>query len=103
MRHSEMLRITVFIAAMTLTSIAFAQDNIPSSSLPADKVQFGPTGLKTDAGEIKAGSAYGDRTKGHHGTFFRWPAHFVSPLHYHTSDYFGIVIQGTVVNTQPGK
>ena len=50
-----------------------------------------------------AGPAYGDLSKGHHGTFVRMPAHFVSPLHTHTSDYFGVVIQGVAVNTQPGN
>ena len=45
---------------------------------------------KTEVGELKAGPAYGDFNKGRHGTFIRMPAKFVSPLHYHTADYFGI-------------
>ena len=31
------------------------------------------------------------------------PAKYVSPLHSHSADYSGIVIQGVVVNTQPGN
>jgi hypothetical protein len=95
-----------FAAIVVVTSIAgvvLAQENIPSSSLPASKVQFGPTGVKTEVGELKAGAAYGDLSKGRHGTFVRMPAKFVSPLHNHTADYFGIVIQGVGVNTQPGN
>lgn len=82
---------------------AIAQENIASSSLPANKVQFGATGVKTEVGELKAGPAYGDPSKGRHGTFIRMPAHFVSPLHTHTADYFGVVIQGVGVNTQQGN
>jgi hypothetical protein len=31
------------------------------------------------------------------------PANYVSPLHNHTADYFAVVIEGVVVNTQPGN
>lgn len=82
---------------------ALAQENLPSTSLPASKVQFGPTGVKTEVGELKAGPAYGDPSKDRHGTFIHMPAHFVSPLHTHTADYFGVVIQGVGVNTQSGN
>jgi hypothetical protein len=74
-----------------------------SISIPADKIAFGPTGVKTQVGELLAGPAYGDLAKGAHGTFIRMPAHFVSPLHLHTEDYFAVVISGVGVNTQPGK
>lgn len=83
--------------------MGLAPENIPSSSLPENKVQFGPTGIKTEIGELKAGPAFGDFSKGSHGTFLRMPAKFVSPLHNHTADYFGVVIQGVMVNAQPGK
>jgi hypothetical protein len=75
------------------------QEDIASSSLPADKVPFGPTGIKTEIGELKAGPAYGDLSNGRHGTFLRMPANYVSPLHSHTADYFAVVIEGLVVNT----
>ena len=94
--------LTVGVAAGALGSLA--QDDIHESvSRPASTFVFGPTGVKTDIGELKAAGAYGDLSKGMHGTFIRMPAHFVSALHTHTEDYFGIVIQGIGVNTQPGK
>lgn len=74
-----------------------------SVSIPANKINFLPTGVKTEVGELFAGPAYGDFSKGMHGTFIRMPARFVSPLHNHTEDYFGVVISGVGVNTQPGK
>ena len=73
-----------------------------SVSRPAASFVFGPTGVKTEIGELKAAPAYGDLTHGMHGTFIRMPAHFVSPLHTHTEDYFGVVIEGVGVNTQQG-
>jgi len=102
MKLSTRLGIAAIFLVAGVAGVALAQENIPSSSLPAGKVQFGPTGVKTEVGELKAGPAYGDLSKGRHGTFIRMPAKFVSPLHNHTSDYFGIVIQGVGVNTQPG-
>lgn len=82
---------------------ALAQDGPASISLPADAIGFGPTGVKTEVGELKAGPAYGNLATGQHGTFVRMPAHFVSPLHTHTADYYAVVIKGAAVNTQAGR
>ncbi len=93
------------VSAMTVAGIAAAQapGNRMSLSIPAGKIAFGPTGVKTEVGELLAGPAYGDLAKGAHGTFIRMPAHFVSPLHSHTEDYLAVVISGVGVNTQPGN
>ena len=93
---------TLVCAAIGGVVAAVAQDST-SVSRPAPSFQFGGTGVKTEIGELKASGAYGDFTKGMHGTFIKMPAGFVSPLHTHTEDYFGIVIQGVAVNTQNGK
>jgi hypothetical protein len=100
---------TKIAAASLLTAVgfagflAYAADDQTSVSIPADQITFGPTGVKTDVGELKAGPAYGNLATGKHGTFVRMPAHFVSPLHTHTGDYYGVVIQGVTVNEQDGK
>lgn len=105
-----MKRITTKFAAAMLAigicanaAIVVAQDVNTSISRPAPTFLFGPTGVKTDIGELKASPAYGDLSKGMHGTFIKMPARFVSHLHTHTEDYFGVVIQGTGVNTKEGK
>jgi hypothetical protein len=85
------------------SAAALAQGATASISIPADSVSFGATGVKTDAGELKAGPAYGNLATGRHGTFVRMPAHFVSPLHTHSADYYAVVIKGTAVNTQDGR
>jgi hypothetical protein len=82
---------------------ALAEDGPASTSIPADAIGFGPTGVRTEAGELKAGPAYGNPATGKHGTFVRMPAHFVSPLHTHTADYFAVVIKGAAVNMQDGR
>lgn len=93
------------IAFAISTTGASSQTKDPRASIstPAGAIGFGPTGVKAAAGELKAGPAYGNLATGKHGTFIRMPAGFVSDLHTHTEDYFGIVIQGVGVNTQNGK
>ncbi|HEX8797478.1 MAG TPA: DUF4437 domain-containing protein, partial [Terriglobales bacterium] len=54
-------------------------------------------------GELRAAPAYGDLTRGPHGTFIRMPAGFVSAIHTHTEDYWGVVISGVAVNGPPGS
>lgn len=85
-------------AVLTGAVAAMAADERTSVSTPAGQIQFGPTGIKTDKGELWAGPAYGNLAEGKHGTFIRMPAGFVSPPHIHTEDYFGIVIAGVGAN-----
>jgi hypothetical protein len=73
----------------------------PSISIPADKITFVPTGIKTEEGELLAGLAYGDIQNGRHGTFVRMPAGFVSPAHIHTEDYYAVVVEGVMANHAP--
>ena len=37
---------------------------------------------------------WGDRSKGEAGTYLRVPGGWEAPLHYHTADYWAIVVQG---------
>jgi hypothetical protein len=91
------------VGALLGTATGFAQGTDTSVSRPTPSFLFGPTGVKTDIGELKASPAYGDLSKGQHGTFIKMPAQFISPHHTHTEDYFGVVVQGVGVNTQEGK
>ena len=96
--------IALVVFALACAAPGHAADTISGASVstPAAKIAFGPTGVKTGVGELKAGPAYGNLANGKHGTFIRMPAGFVSPLHTHSEEYFGIVISGTGVNVQPG-
>ena len=76
----------------------------PSVSTPVTQIHYGPTGVSDGAhGELLAGPAYGDLTRGPHGTFIRMPPGFVSPVHTHTEDYWGVVISGVATNGLPGS
>lgn len=52
---------------------------------------------------IKMAAAYGDRSKGAHGSFGRFPANFETPYHTHTGSYHGIVIKGEMTNPFDGE
>ena len=74
----------------------------PSISIPAKEIKFGPTGVKSNGLELKAGPVYGSIQTGKHGTFVKMPAGFVSSIHTHTEDYYAVVIKGTGANHAPG-
>lgn len=81
------------VAASTLLAAhAYAAET--SVSVPVNDVKFFDTGV----GPLKAAPGFGDLSKGAHSTFVKLPAGFVSPLHTHTEDYYGVVITGVVAN-----
>jgi hypothetical protein len=76
----------------------------PSVSTPVTALSYGSTGVSDGVhGELHAAPAYGDLAHGAHGTFIKMPAGFVSPIHIHTEDYWGVVISGVAVNGLPGS
>lgn len=89
---------------MKSQSVAVAAERESSVSIPVTELQYGPTGL-TDGvhGELQVAPAFGDLGHGAHGTFIKMPAGFVSPVHTHTEDYYGVVISGVAVNGVPGS
>lgn len=90
------------LTALALPATAEVMHQGASVSRPADQIGFGATGIKTSAGELFAGPAFGDLTKGKHGTFIKMPAGFVSPVHSHTEDYLAVVIKGVGENGPAG-
>ena len=91
------------LSLTVISSLALA-GNTASVSTPLTELNYGPTGVSDGIhGELRAAPAYGDLTRGPHGTFIRMPAGFVSPVHTHTEDYWGVVISGVAVNGRPGS
>ncbi len=83
----------VLVATSTLLfAHAYAAES--SISVPVSEVKFFDTGV----GPLKAAPGFGDLSKGAHSTFVKLPAGFVSPLHTHTEDYYGVVVTGVVAN-----
>jgi anti-sigma factor ChrR (cupin superfamily) len=85
--------------AAALCGSVHAADPSASISLPVTELKWFDTGV----GPLKAAPAFGDLSKGPHSTFVKLPAGFVSPLHIHTGDYYGVVITGVVANEVDGK
>ena len=93
------------VALATVSLIALgAPSERPSVNLPVTQLQYVKTGV-TDGvhGELQAAPAFGDLAHGAHGTFIKMPAGFVSPVHTHTGDYYGVVISGVGANGVPGS
>lgn len=96
----------VTTAAFVLMSLmaGTASADKPSVSIPVTQLHYGDTGVTDGAhGQLQAGPAYGDLSHGAHGTFIKMPTGFVSPVHTHTEDYYGVVISGVAVNGVPGS
>ena len=91
------------IAAFGTIAATSAPSVSPSVSIPITQLKFGPTGVKNATGELYAAAAYGDLSRTAHGTFIKMPSGFVSDVHAHSEDYYGVVISGVGVNVQGTK
>lgn len=90
--HLRQLARALVAASTLLLAHAYAAET--SVSVPVSEVKFFDTGV----GPLKAAPGFGDLSKGAHSTFVKLPAGFVSPLHTHTEDYYGVVVTGVVAN-----
>ena len=90
-------------AALSVASVSMAAESGQSSNTPVTQLHYSATGVSDGVhGELNAAPAYGDLGHGPHGTFIKMPAGFVSPVHTHTEDYWGVVISGVAANGKPG-
>ena len=86
------------LAALSCVAVAGTLGK-PSVSTPVTELTYGPTGVSDGVhGELNAAPAYGDLAHGAHGTFIKMPAGFVSKVHIHTGDYWGVVISGVAAS-----
>lgn len=104
------LKLLVVAAAFSATAMANAAspDGVsgsPSVNIPVTQLKYFDTGLGkgSGVGTLQAAPAYGDMSKGAHGTLIKMPAGFVSDIHTHTGEYWGVVISGVGVNGVPGS
>jgi beta-alanine degradation protein BauB len=98
-KNIKLLGAAVLAVAATA---AMAGSGGQSRNLPVTQLQYLPTGVSDGVhGEVKAAAAYGDSTRGAHGTFLKLPAGFVSPVHTHLNDEWGVVISGVAANGRP--
>lgn len=80
--------------------------NAPTTNvaLPSTDLRFVETGIndRHGHGPILAAAAYGDMTRGEHGTYIRMPAGFDGAVHIHTHDFWVAVVSGVAVNSAVG-
>ena len=94
----------IVTSALALFGPATGAENQSSASVPTTQLKYGSTGVTDNVhGEVKAASAYGDSSRGAHGTFLKMPGGFASPVHTHTSDEWGVIIAGVFANGKPGS
>ncbi len=90
-------RSLVFAAAVAVFSTAALADSHYDSSVeaatPKEQLKFNNINPA-----VQMAPAYGDMTKGGHGTFGKFPANFETPLHTHSAAYHGIVLKGVMTN-----
>jgi len=85
-----------------LISLAAVADEEPATTYDRTKEVLLPEEQKDffNVNEaIQFANAYGDRDRGAHGTFGRFPANFITPFHTHSHEYHAVVLQG--VMTKP--
>lgn len=104
------LKLLVVAAAFSAMAMAIAAtpegvSGSPSVNVPVTQLKYFDTGLgkESGVGTLQAAPAYGDLKQGAHGTFIKMPAGFVSDIHIHTGEYWGVVISGVGVNGLPGS
>ncbi len=99
-KTSALILSIVGASALALAGTA----KLSSLNTPVTDLKYGPTGVSDGVhGELMAAPAYGDLSHGPHGTFIKMPAGFVSPVHTHSEDYWGVVISGVAANGLPGS
>jgi len=73
-------------------------DPAAERAVPADQLDF-----QNINPAVSMADAYGDRTKGAHGTFGTFPPEFITPMHTHSGAYHGVVIKGVMTNPFEGE
>ena len=104
--YSTMLTaLTIAGGAMAAEKGALATDAKPNVNKPVTELKWGSTGVIGSNGidTLQAAHAYGDSSKGAHATLIKMPAGFVSTVHTHTHDYYGVVINGVAANASVGE
>lgn len=85
------------ITATSATAQDAAFDAAAPVAKPGSEVAYNPVNEA-----IQFGSAWGDWTKGAHGTFGTFIPNFITPFHTHAAAYHGVVIEGVMTNPFKG-
>jgi len=86
-------RVGIMGAMILSVATIVSADSKPGTITMAEQIEF-----KQIAPFVQMGSAWGNRSKGAHGTFGQFPGGASSPLHVHSGDYHAVVISGVMTN-----
>jgi hypothetical protein len=87
------------ICVSAVASIAASSPTVrTSANIPVEQLKF----YQTKEG-LTFAKAWGDPAAGPHSNFIRLPGSYASPLHVHSSDYYGVVVTGVVANECQAK
>ena len=90
------ISVTAVSAILLVSGMSFAGSGFDAAkevSTPNTELKFNHINPA-----IQMAGAYGDMSKGAHGTFGKFPANFDAGFHTHSGAYHGIVIKGTMTN-----
>lgn len=96
-RRTAMLAI-VLAAAACASAQSGEPGKISNEAIPAQSMNFSNINPA-----IAMAHAYGDRSRGAHGSFGTFPAKFETPYHTHTGGYRAVVIEGEMTNPFEGE
>lgn len=90
----------VLLTSVCVVQAACAQSGaaVSARAVPAEQIDY-----QAIAPFVRMGAAWGDRSKGAHGSFGRFPAGAESPPHTHSGAYHGVVIAGLMTNPFAGE
>lgn len=97
LRKWALLTSGLILAAAAWAAPTRSGTGAASVNLPVGQLRFYQT-----ADGLTFANAWGDPTKGPHSNFIKLPGDTASPLHIHTSSYYGVVISGVVSNERRG-
>ncbi len=91
------------LSGLVLFSVAdtFAQKKKEAVVWPADNIKW--TEMKGGPPGVMVANLWGDMSKGAYGALVKLPAGFDTPLHFHTNDFKGVIISGTMIHIRDGK
>jgi beta-alanine degradation protein BauB len=93
---SAILAVVAGLAASTATTQSAPDNAAHSVNVPVEQLRFYQNG-----DGLTFANVWGDPAKGPHSNYIKLPGSYASPLHVHTSSYYGVVISGVVANQRP--
>ena len=94
---------SIIAASLATIALAAAAKDKPHLTLTATSEVVFDDMFPGQAGGPKIGTVSGDRSKGAHISFVKFPPGMVAPLHTHTNEAEGVVVAGVMSHWEEGE